>query len=275
VVCAYAYDPYGKEIARSGAAENPFTFQGRFGVTVEGGLHAMRSRYYDPESGRFLSRDPVEQVDPQGINPYAAFAGNPLFYVDPRGTTPETAASIAERHVQREDGDVIDGLIRFLETRDKMGADDRRREAREERERMARALDRAVQRLDHQLVSKARRAWTHEAGMTTSFAAPGPEPWGSGPATGTRAPVDDQDAWRLRFETLWAALPPAPEVLANGIGGPPFPGGPGAAPAGPSSDTGSAPYAASPRNGHGGPCVSRFCCDEQAWNENLRLLGRR
>lgn len=89
VVASYAYTPYGEIVAESGAAENRFTFQGRFGVMRDGGLFLHRARFYDPGMGRFLSPDPVEGVGPKGINPYHAFRENPLLYVDPRGTDGE------------------------------------------------------------------------------------------------------------------------------------------------------------------------------------------
>jgi RHS repeat-associated protein len=95
LVAAYAYDPYGVILAESGAVENRFTFQGRFGVMREGSLYLHRVRFYDPGTGRFLSRDPVQGIDPQRINPYQAFFGNPLLYVDPRGTDGEENGSAA------------------------------------------------------------------------------------------------------------------------------------------------------------------------------------
>lgn len=88
VTQTYVYSPFGRVLAEGGAGPpNPFVFHGRMGVIREGGLYAMRARLYDPASARFLSPDPVEAIDPRAGNPYQAFYGNPLLYVDPRGTS--------------------------------------------------------------------------------------------------------------------------------------------------------------------------------------------
>ncbi|WEN42643.1 Protein RhsC [Thauera sp. GDN1] len=49
----------------------------------ETGLHYNRARYYDPELGQYLTPDPLGT--PDGPNPYAYVAFNPLRYVDPDG----------------------------------------------------------------------------------------------------------------------------------------------------------------------------------------------
>lgn len=50
---------------------------------AETGLHYNRARYYDPASGQYLSPDPLGH--PDGPNPYAYAAFNPLRFVDPEG----------------------------------------------------------------------------------------------------------------------------------------------------------------------------------------------
>ncbi|WP_349771877.1 RHS repeat-associated core domain-containing protein [Thauera sedimentorum] len=49
----------------------------------ETGLHYNRARYYDPQAGQYLSPDPLGT--PDGPNPYAYVAFNPLRYIDPDG----------------------------------------------------------------------------------------------------------------------------------------------------------------------------------------------
>ncbi|EPB6469190.1 RHS repeat-associated core domain-containing protein [Cronobacter dublinensis] len=51
---------------------------------AETGLHYNRSRYYDPDAGRFISQDPPGPAG--GINLYQ-YAPNPLFVPNPTGGT--------------------------------------------------------------------------------------------------------------------------------------------------------------------------------------------
>ncbi|BDR55742.1 RHS repeat-associated core domain-containing protein [Xylocopilactobacillus apis] len=50
----------------------------------ESGLHYNRFRYYDPDTGQYISPDPIGLLG--GINPYG-YAHNPLTWVDPLGLT--------------------------------------------------------------------------------------------------------------------------------------------------------------------------------------------
>jgi RHS repeat-associated protein len=89
----YGVQPYGLTVSQ-GATENPFVYQGAWGVMAEGGgLHYLRARYYDALSARFLSRDPVESIHPLKINPYQYALENPMGYGDPRGLD---ACAVAE-----------------------------------------------------------------------------------------------------------------------------------------------------------------------------------
>ena len=86
---AYAYDAYGRLLARTGSSTQPCLFGGRFGLRHEpaAGLVHMRARYYDPETARFLSREPIwpnlEVV--QANNPYQYAYQDPLNFGDPTG----------------------------------------------------------------------------------------------------------------------------------------------------------------------------------------------
>jgi len=56
-------------------------------LEADSGFYHMRARDYDPTTGRFLSRDPVEGAvtEPENYYPYAFAYGNPHVYSDPTG----------------------------------------------------------------------------------------------------------------------------------------------------------------------------------------------
>ena len=88
VVKSYAHTPYGKLIAATGGLDDPFTWQGEFGIMDEGnGLYYIRARYYDSATARFISRDPIGAIDPQRLNPYQYALENPLRFQDHSGLT--------------------------------------------------------------------------------------------------------------------------------------------------------------------------------------------
>jgi hypothetical protein len=66
-----------------------------------GYAHRQKARYYSPELGRFLSRDPAGYVD--GLNLYQYVRGNPATLTDPDGqqakpNNPAQQAQLAARH---------------------------------------------------------------------------------------------------------------------------------------------------------------------------------
>ncbi len=92
VTDAYAISAFGEDAQRvtlvQPAFDNPFTFIGELGVMQEPavGIFYMRSRYFDAETGRFISRDLLKNTtDPVAMNPYQYAHENPLAKVDPIG----------------------------------------------------------------------------------------------------------------------------------------------------------------------------------------------
>jgi len=84
VVNKYVYDEHGKVLNQEEAISNPFKYVGQYGVMDEGnGLLYMRARFYDPEIGRFISKDPIGFAG--GLNLYAYTGNNPVNRVDPLG----------------------------------------------------------------------------------------------------------------------------------------------------------------------------------------------
>ncbi|KFG92231.1 hypothetical protein GQ56_0138615, partial [Burkholderia paludis] len=69
------------EAARKAGIRNPIRFQGQY-FDHETGLHYNRHRYYDPNSGRFICKDPIGLAG--GINVFQ-YAPNPISWIDPLG----------------------------------------------------------------------------------------------------------------------------------------------------------------------------------------------
>ncbi|WP_198159255.1 RHS repeat-associated core domain-containing protein, partial [Methylomonas lenta] len=59
-----------------------FLYAGMFNIQGVG-LHLTNYRAYDPDTGRWVSRDPIEENG--GINLYTYVLNNPLRYIDPLG----------------------------------------------------------------------------------------------------------------------------------------------------------------------------------------------
>ncbi|MNF52445.1 putative deoxyribonuclease RhsC [compost metagenome] len=62
---------------------NPLRFQGQY-FDVETGLHYNRYRYYDPQVGRFIGKDPIGFAGDLNVYMYAP---NPADWTDPLGLT--------------------------------------------------------------------------------------------------------------------------------------------------------------------------------------------
>jgi len=87
MVNKYAYDSFGNIANQVEAVSQPFKFVGQYGVMTEpNGFHYMRSRYYDPQVGRFISEDPIG-FDGGDMNLYAYVGNQPVNFVDPDGLT--------------------------------------------------------------------------------------------------------------------------------------------------------------------------------------------
>jgi RHS repeat-associated protein len=82
VVDRLGYSAYGEIRYRLANFDTPFLYGGFFGVMTDAnGLIAMRARYYNPLTKRFLTSDPA--LD--GLNWYAYADGNPINFSDPTG----------------------------------------------------------------------------------------------------------------------------------------------------------------------------------------------
>jgi len=80
-IARYDYDPYGN-LTSDPAKAPEFGYAGMHYHALSG-LYLTKYRAYDPQSGRWLSRDPIGEAG--GINLYAYVGGNPVSFIDPLG----------------------------------------------------------------------------------------------------------------------------------------------------------------------------------------------
>ncbi len=86
----YAYDPYGRRTKLSGDVDADFGFAGMFWAS-EANLYLTHFRAYDPNLGRWLSRDPLPNAErAQAPNLYGYVGNDPIDYIDPKGLFPTT-----------------------------------------------------------------------------------------------------------------------------------------------------------------------------------------
>ncbi|MBU7016411.1 MAG: RHS repeat-associated core domain-containing protein [Theionarchaea archaeon] len=121
------YKPFGELINPS---EEKYTFNGKELDSTS--LYYYGARYYDPDTGRFLTRDPLigERDSPQTLNRYVYCLNSPLKYVDPTGLDEdEVVRSIFQRLLNlspdllgmdldefiEEKGSLIDALMELIE----------------------------------------------------------------------------------------------------------------------------------------------------------------
>jgi RHS repeat-associated protein len=86
VVARYDYDPYGRSTTVLGTTPTDFNFTGLYRHSKSGLDLAVR-RAYDPDLGRWLSRDPIAEAG--GLNLYGYVEENPLNAIDPLGLSSE------------------------------------------------------------------------------------------------------------------------------------------------------------------------------------------
>lgn len=98
VVKSLEYDVFGSIRTQSGTASTGFKFTGEQ-TDDESGLIFLRARYYDPEIGRFISKDPHPGYADisQSLNRYIYVQNNPINFIDPSGLDKEEAKQYIAR----------------------------------------------------------------------------------------------------------------------------------------------------------------------------------
>ena len=89
---AYTYDAWGNPLTTTGTMAdtlgklNPFRYRG-YVYDTETGLYYLGSRYYNPETGRFINADNQLSTgsDLTGMNLFAYCGNNPVNRIDPTG----------------------------------------------------------------------------------------------------------------------------------------------------------------------------------------------
>lgn len=122
---SYTYDAYGAVTAtyynggsNTGARYNPFRYRGYYFDNTSG-FYYLNSRYYDPNTGRFISADSIESLGatPDQLsdkNLYAYCDNNPVNRVDEGGefwisALVKVAAGVASQYISDVVGNIVSG----------------------------------------------------------------------------------------------------------------------------------------------------------------------
>jgi len=86
VTDSYEYDAFGNSFTKTGSTPNNYLYRGEQ-YDSDLGLYYLRARYYNPQTGRFMSRDPEEGnvKDPATLHKYLYAGGDPVNAFDPTG----------------------------------------------------------------------------------------------------------------------------------------------------------------------------------------------
>jgi RHS repeat-associated protein len=86
VTDSYDYDAFGNEVNHTGTTPNNYLYRGEQ-YDPDLGLYYLRARYYNPLTGRFMSRDPWSgyKFDPKTLHKYLYAADDPINLSDPTG----------------------------------------------------------------------------------------------------------------------------------------------------------------------------------------------
>jgi RHS repeat-associated protein len=89
----YEYDAYGNSFTKQGTTPNNYLYRGEQ-YDADLALYYLRARYYNPATGRFMSRDPLDAqprnpdrtpIDPRRLHKYLYAGADPVNLEDPRG----------------------------------------------------------------------------------------------------------------------------------------------------------------------------------------------
>ena len=115
ISAGYDYDGFGRQIDSFGAADNPYQYRGEQ-VDSQTESYYLRARYYDQESGRFVSTDPFEGIrtEPVTLHRYLYANANPVMASDPSGATTMIEISMAATTVGVLQAALVSGTVLSL-----------------------------------------------------------------------------------------------------------------------------------------------------------------
>lgn len=89
IVASYWYDAFGVIKSKTESVTNPYQYLGGFGYQTDpdSGLLQVGLRQYNPETGRWMTEDPIGLAG--GENLYAYCGNDPVNAVDPMGLSPD------------------------------------------------------------------------------------------------------------------------------------------------------------------------------------------
>ena len=127
VTDTYGYDAFGNLLSSTGTTPNNYLYRGEQ-YDPDLNLYYLRARYYNPVTGRFLSRDPKEfeplksrnkPVDSRKSHKYLYTGADPVNLVDPKGESYLEyilALSLATGQVMEEEpAPHVEVVVEFME----------------------------------------------------------------------------------------------------------------------------------------------------------------
>ncbi len=123
VLCEYEYDAWGNVIGITGDKElaeaNPYRYRGYY-YDNDLNLYYLRSRYYDSETGRFVSPDSIDMILQEGNNNlYVYCSDNPVNYEDQLGLVARKIFVFALTEWEEEGANIAEKLeTYFLKAKD-------------------------------------------------------------------------------------------------------------------------------------------------------------
>ncbi|MBX7134591.1 MAG: hypothetical protein K1X67_18130 [Fimbriimonadaceae bacterium] len=114
IAASLQYDAFGKQVSSSGTWVGAFKYGGPYGYQTDPdhGLKLLGHRYYEADTGRFLTRDPIKD----GRNWYGYCGNGPLVMADPTGLAPSWLENAFKsiKNFASEVGHIIKGGIKVI-----------------------------------------------------------------------------------------------------------------------------------------------------------------